>query len=322
MEYKLKYSLLNKFSVYGLNLLSNILLVRLLSPSDFGKIAMLSLIILVSQSLIDSGFSHAIIQAKKISKKELSTIFYFNILIGITLISFIIGTSKLIEKFYDTPGLSTIANFLTIAIFFNALGLVQRSLLQRAIETGKILKIEIIVGIISNSLALLLAYKNFGVTSLVVLTISRDVLSTILFWIFSDWRPILLFFKPKKIKHLISYGSNLLLVGFLNSIYKNISSLLIGRFDNASNLGFYSKAYNYSLSLPSLTLLGFKQFYFSIFSKNQDNYRKLNIEFNNSLSFLIKYFIPAHIFLLFSIHELIRLTRERTNDQSRRRRCG
>ena len=123
------WSSIERFSVQGVQFVIMIIMARILLPSDYGMIGMLAIFIAISQALIDSGFSNALIRKTNRSDVDFSTVFYFNIVIGILLYLILFFTSPLIAEFYKTPELTNLTRIIALNLFINSLAVVQRAIL-------------------------------------------------------------------------------------------------------------------------------------------------------------------------------------------------
>mgnify|MGYP006102132409 CR=1 FL=1 len=245
------WSFLERFSTQGIQFVFSIIMARLLLPAEFGLIAMLSIFMAFSHAFINSGFGQALIQKKKATYIDECSIFYFNIFIAFIMAGLMFVSAPWIAKFYNQPLLVSMARVLSFSLIINSFGLVQRALLTKNLDFKTQLKISVITILLSGAVGIFLAFKGFGVWSLVILYISKDLLSTILIWIFSSWRPsIILSFTS--LRSMFSFGSHLLLVSLLNSVFANIYQLVIGKLFSPALLGFYSRAdslYKYPISI-------------------------------------------------------------------------
>lgn len=202
---------------------------------------MLSIFMAISQSFIDSGFGNALIQKKDRNEVDYSTVFYFNIVISIVLYVALYLCAPLIARFYNQPLLTSITRWIGLNLIFISLSIVQRTRLTVDLNFKLQAKISLAAVILSGILGIFLAYKGWGVWALVAQSISNNLLSTLLLWIGAKWHPLLTF-SIKSFKRLFSFGSKLLASGLLHTIYMNLYSLVIGKFYNPSDVGYYNRA--------------------------------------------------------------------------------
>ncbi|MBN2863665.1 MAG: MOP flippase family protein [Bacteroidales bacterium] len=229
-----------------------IILARILSPAEFGLVGMITIFIAVSQSFVDSGFQQALIRKKDADNTDFSTVFYFNLAVGVFFYLVLFLSSGLISRFYEEDQLTGIIRVFGLVIVINSIALIQRVRLSKSINFKLQTKISIASSVISGSVGIYMAYNGFGVWSLVWRTLINQFLQAILLWIFSKWSPVLKF-SSGSLKQMFSFGSRLLISGLLDTIYKNINLLVIGKFFSAADLGFYSRADQFQ-KLPSANI--------------------------------------------------------------------
>lgn len=234
------WSAIERFSSQGLQFILSIIIARLVSPADYGLIAMLTIFLAIAQSLVDCGFSNALIQKQDRNDTDYSTVFYFNSLISIFIYILFWLSSPFIALFYNEPELCTIARTAGINFIISALSIVQRTQMTISLNFKEQAKITLISVISGGIIGIILAWKNYGVWALVIQTLTTNLISTILFWIISKWRPLFVF-SISSFNRLFSFGSKMLLTGLLATIYNNIYSLVIGKYFSSQDLGFYNR---------------------------------------------------------------------------------
>ena len=277
----LAWSMIERFATQGVQFLFGIILARLLSPDDYGIIAMPLVFLAIAQCIIDSGFSTALIRKPELTEDDLSTAFYFNIGIGILCYAVLFFSSPLIADFYHTPILSSLLKVTALAVLFNPLCAVQQAILTRKIDFKTQAIVSLSGAILSGIVGLSMAYNGFGVWSLVFQQVGGYLIRTILLWILGKWKP-----KRKwsweSFHYLWGFGSKMLGSGLLDTIYNNIYPIVIGKYFSAQDLGNYTRAQQFS-SLPSSNVTGVLQrVTFPVLSsiQNEDdrlakNYRKI-----------------------------------------------
>ena len=244
------WSCVERFSVQGIQFVIMVIMARILLPSDYGMIGMLAIFIAIAQTLIDSGFSNALIQKKDRSEIDYSTVFYFNIAVGIVLYFILFFSNHL------------------IAIFF------KRAILSIKIDFKTQAKASFSAAIISGIVGIVMAYTGFGVWSLAVQTVLNAFVNTVLLWIFSKWIPLKVF-SFESFKKLFTFGSKLLASGLLDTIYRNIYTIVIGKKFASTDLGYFTRADQFA-QFPSSNLTGIIQrVTFPVLSEIQDDDERL-----------------------------------------------
>lgn len=277
----LAWSMIERFATQGIQFLFGILLARLLSPDDYGIIAMPLVFLAIAQCFIDSGFATALVRKPDLKEEDLSTAFYFNIMVGVVCYAILFFTSPWIADFYNTPILADLLKVTALATLFNPLCAVQQALLTRKIDFRTQAIVSLSGAIISGIAGLIMAFNGYGVWSLVCQQVGGYLIRTILLWSFSKWRPKLIWSK-ESFRYLWGFGNKMLASGLLDTIYTNIYPIVIGKMFSAKDLGNYTRAQQFS-TLPSSNITGVLQrVTFPVLSKiqNEDerlatNYRKI-----------------------------------------------
>ena len=251
------WSSVERFANGAIMFLLGLLLARQLSPTDYGTMAMTGIFFAILSPFVDVGMGAGLIRKIDRTESDTSTVFYFNVVMGllVTLILFLIA--PLIARFFDNPMLSPIVRVISTTVFIGSLGGVQSLLLSAQIDFKSQAKITLSTNISSGLIGLWAAYNGFGVWSLVVQQMVGAVLRTILLWIIVKWRPTMPFSRESFIE-LFTYGWKFLASGLLDILYGNIYTLVVGKLFKASNLGDYSRA-NQTAQFPSSTFTGIIQ---------------------------------------------------------------
>lgn len=248
----LLWSFIDNFATLGIQFIVGIILARILSPREFGLIGMITIFIAVSQSVTDSGFSQALIRKKECTQTDYSTVFLFNLIVGVLFFLLLFLLAPVISRFFQEPQLTAIIQVLGIVLIINALTIIQRTILTKRIDFKLQARISIIASIGSGIIAITMAVMNYGVWSLVALQLSRQGLNSFLLWLWNRWKPLLVFSK-QSFHELFGFGSKLLMSGLIDTIYRNVYLLVIGKYFSAVELGFYTRADQFR-NLPSQNL--------------------------------------------------------------------
>ncbi|MGL4850421.1 MAG: MOP flippase family protein [Clostridium sp.] len=225
----------------GLQFVIQIVLARLLLPEEFGLIGMITIFIALANTIVDSGFSNALIREKKVTQAEYSTVFYFNLLMAIILYVVLFLLSPKISLFFRQPQLSEILRVLAITFVINSFGLIQRTMLTRELSFKPQMLINMIASICSGVGAIVLAYLGFGVWSLVFRTLILQGMQAILLCLINRWRPSITF-DFKSFKKFFNFSWKLLISGVIDTIYNNLYYVIIGKIYSPTELGYYTNA--------------------------------------------------------------------------------
>ncbi len=268
------WSIIDSFASNGIQFIVGIILARILSPREFGLIGMLTIFIALSQSFIDSGFTNALIRKKNCTQTDYSTVFYFNFVVGIIFYFILFFFAGSISVFFNEPQLELLLQVLGLGLILNALGIIQRTILTKNINFKLQTRVSVVASTLSGIIAISMAYNGLGVWSLVALTLSRFGFTSIFLWMWAKWKPNLIF-SIESFKDLFSFGNKLLISGLIDTAYRNIYYLIIGKYFSAVELGYYTRADQFQ-ALPSKQLTGiFGRVSYPILSSIQDDVKKL-----------------------------------------------
>lgn len=246
------WSFIDTIAGQGISFIVGIILARLLAPREFGLIGMITVFIAISESFINSGFSSALIRKKDCTNTDYSTVFYFNLVTGVLFFIILYLSAPAISGFFNEPELKAILQVMGLILIIDSLTIIQRTILTKRINFKLQARISVIASIGSGIIAIAMALNGFGVWSLVAQRIVKQCINSLFLWIWNKWKPLFVF-SIKSFKELFGFGSKLLISGLIDTIYKNVYYLIIGKFFSAQELGFYTKASEFK-NLPSKNL--------------------------------------------------------------------
>ena len=225
----------------GLSFVFSIILARLLSPEQFGTMGLLYVFTGIAGAFVDSGFSAALIQRQDTTHTDESTVFWFNLGMGLLVAVLLWMLAPLFARFYDLPMLIPLTVVLALNVVVIAIGSIHCTLLSKQLDFKRQMKIGAIATVLSGAVAIGMAAKGFGVWALAAQTLVATGTTTLLLWKFNRWRPALLF-NLASARRLFGFGGYIFAAGLLHVIYSHIYSLLIGKIYGVRDLGFYDRA--------------------------------------------------------------------------------
>jgi teichuronic acid exporter len=234
------WKLMERGGTQGAQFVITIVLARILLPSDFGLIALITVFISVSSVFIQSGFNTALIQKKDVTEVDFSSVFYLSLSVSILIYVILFFSSPFIAHIYRNTQLISILRVLTIMLPLGVFNSIQNAIIARNMVFKKLFFSSLGAMLISGAIGIGMAYQSLGVWSLVAYQLSNQLAIMIILWFTVKWRPCWVF-SYDRVKALFSYGWKLLASGLLNTIYGEIRTLIIGRIYNSSMLGFYDK---------------------------------------------------------------------------------
>jgi len=270
------WSAIERFSLQGTHFVIGVVLARLLSPSDFGMVGMLSIFLSVSQTFIDCGFSNALVRQKDVSRADFGTAFLVNFSISMIAFLVLFVIAPFVAQFYNMPELKNVMRTISITLVINALFTVHKVRLTRNVDFKTQSKASFSSSVISGILGIVLAYEGFGVWSLVYQTICNSVLNLFLLTLLLRWFPALVFNKSS-FKCLFGFGSKIFVASIISAIYSNLYNIVIGKQFAANSLGYFTRADSFA-KLPSQNVAGvLSRVTYPILSQLQDDEERLNV---------------------------------------------
>ena len=298
------WSAVEKFSTGGVIFITNIILARLLSPDDFGLLAVITIFVQIAQTFIDSGFSNALIQKKDRNQIDYSTIFFFNLAISILFYIILWFSAPLVAKFFANEKLVALTRVVGLNFVIGALVAVHRTRLTILLQFKKQSQITLVSSCVAAVVSITLAYNEFGVWSLVFLTIINISLQTILFFVLIKWHPSLVF-SIKAFRGLFSYSSNLLGASLINILYKNIYPIVIGKIFSPKELGYFNRADTFAQYPPHTIGSIVSRVAFPIFSRLQDDNVRLRQAYSKYITYTSLIIFPIMVGCIVMAHPLI-----------------
>ena len=235
------WTALQKYSTMFIQFISGIILARLLTPYDYGCIGMLMIFMLLAESFIDGGFGSALIQKKNPTQTDYSTIFFWNMGLSVVLYAVLFLSAPAIARFYGIPLLCDVLRVQGTILFIYAFNIVQRNQLQKKMNFKVLSIVTILTSLTALTVTIVMAYHGFGVWALVAQNMLTALIPAAVFWFYVRWRPRWVF-SWQSFRELFGFGFYMFLTHLLNQFGQQIQGLLIGRFYNASTMGYYSKA--------------------------------------------------------------------------------
>ena len=228
-----------------LNLLFGIFLARLLTPADYGMVGMLTVFSALASILQEGGFISALTNRKKTEHKDYNAVFWFSLLMGTSLYTLLYICAPLIADFYQQPQLTSLARLSFLSFLISSTNVAPRAFLFKQLRTKENAIISFCSLTISGIIGIVLAYKGFAYWGIAIQTIAFTTGTTILSYYFSGWRPSLhIDFTP--IKEMIGYSSKLIVTHTFQIINNNLFSILLGKFYNEKEVGYFNQANKWS----------------------------------------------------------------------------
>lgn len=268
------WTALQKYSTMFIHFISGIILARLLTPYDYGCIGMLSIFMVLAEAFIDGGFGSALIQKKRPTQQDYSTIFFWNLGMAVVMYAVLFFTAPAISRFYNIPLLRDVLRVQGVILFIYAFNIIQKNQLRKKLNFKLLSIVTIGTSLIALGITIYMAYKGYGVWALVAQNIITSAIPALVFWFYVKWRPIWTF-SWTSFKELFNFGFYMFLTNLLNSFGQQIQGLLIGKFYNASTMGYYSKAHGLERLASTSISSVMTQVTYPLYAEAQDNKKQL-----------------------------------------------
>jgi O-antigen/teichoic acid export membrane protein len=267
------WSFFGTFGQQVVGFVISIFLARLLSPTEFGLVGIAMVVISFSQLITDMGFASALIKNKDNTDKTYSTVFWFNLAISLVLIGIIQLSAKSIANFFDQSQVEDLIRILTIVFLIDAFNIVQRTILMREIKFKVFAIRNVTAQVFAGGVGVYLAFLGYGVYALVFQSIISGILTSLLLWNTSDWRPSFMF-STKEFKKLWIFGINVSLANIIHQIIKKLDIALIGKFFSPELLGLYTRAQSFNNLVIRYTSTSIVKVFYPVLCRIEDLKKK------------------------------------------------
>lgn len=235
------WSAADVFLSQGVTFLVGLVLARLLTPSEYGLIGICTIFIVIFNGIIDSGFSAALIRKKDATKDDYNTMFIVNMVLSLLMYAVMFFGAPLIARFFERPELVELVRVMGIVLIFQALSIVQYTVLSKRLDFKTKTKASLIAAVSSGAIGISCAFAGMGVWSLVAQQLSRYSIYTICLWFFNKWWPSIRF-STSSFHYMWGFGWKMMLSGLLDHIWKELYQVVVGKFYSPATLGQYSKS--------------------------------------------------------------------------------
>ncbi len=259
-----------RYSVMGIQFLLQLLLARLLSPSDFGTVAILGIFMAFSNIFVQSGLSTAIVQKKEINEGEISAVFNFSFIIACIIYIILFFCAPLIAEFFSMPQLKTLLRIMSLTIFPFSFNSLQASLLRRNLKFKSLFISTCASLVLSGGISVVMAINGYGIWSLVFQQIIYSVSICITLFFFVRWLPKLNF-KFKAIRTMLNYGSKVLATSLVNELFVEIRTIIIGRMYSSASLAFFIRGRSFPDSGTKSIINSLQAVLLPVLAKHQED---------------------------------------------------
>ncbi|WP_231549408.1 lipopolysaccharide biosynthesis protein [Carnobacterium jeotgali] len=298
------YSAIGKYSNVVIQLLVTAVLSRILTPAEYGIVAVVNVFLIFFQMLADFGIGPAIIQNKSLEKEEINSIFGFSLYLALFLGIVFMFLGHPISAFYNNEVYKPISIVLAICVFFYGILVVPQSMLLRDKKFSTVNMVTVLANIVSGVVSIVMAINGFSYYSLIISNTAKAALLFIIFYLKTNLKASLKIDKAP-LKKIFSFSKNQFLFNFINYFSRNLDSLLIGRYFSASSLAFYDKAYQVSLYPNQILTNVISPVIQPIMSDYEKNLEKIKSVYLKITTILATIGLPLSVFLVFHSSDII-----------------
>ncbi len=285
-----------QFGNQAIGFFISLILARILLPEEFGLIGMIAILIAIGNTLLNAGLTQSLIRSENLEEDDYSTVFYFNLASAIAIYFLIFLLAPLIAKFYSQPILTNIVRVYCLSFIFSAFSAVQFAILTKKMDFRTQTMMTIPATLLGGITGISMAYLGYGVWSLVWSSLVISFLRSAQVWIYSKWKPALVFNNQKFKKHF-NFGYKLLLSGLIDKIFSNIYILIIGKYFSAAEVGFYTRAEN-TKKLPLANIFNsLDKITYPMFAEIQNDNERLKRVYKQLLQMVVFTVSPILLFM-------------------------
>lgn len=284
----------------------SIVLARILSPSDYGTIALVTVFTTILQVFIDSGLSTALIQKKDADDLDFSSVFYFNFVICIILYLIMFVSAPFIADFYKDSSLVSIVRVISLTLVISGVKGVQQSYVSRHMLFKRFFFSTLGGTIFSAVLGIIMAYAGFGVWAIVFQQLSNNAIDTLILWITVKWRPIKKF-SWSRLKNLLSFGWKMLASSLLDTVYNNLRNMIIGKLYTSADLAFYNQGDKFPKLIVTNINTSIDSVLLPTMSNEQDNHVRVKDMTRRAIKISTYIMAPLMIGLAFCAKPIVQI---------------
>lgn len=287
-----------------MSFLVTMILARILLPYDFALIQLLAVFLAISNVIVDSGFSQAIIRDDNPSQKDLSSVFYFNIVLSFSIYTVLFFAAPFISNYFDAPELLPLSRVVFLVIIFNSFSIIQNATLNRNLSFALVNKASVIGSFLAAIISIIMAFTGFGIWALVANMVLLPFFRSILLWFYSNWRPRRIF-SLLSVKRYFAFGGFLMVQGIVDAISTNLVSLIIGKVYTKNELGYFSQGRRLDgyIVQPFNSIV--QKVTYPILSKIKNEDKRLKEGYRKIIGIIMFAFIPAMFFTIGTSQNMI-----------------
>lgn len=290
----LSWSAIDNVVRIGITFVVGIVLARLLSPDEYGLIGILAIFISIFNAIVEGGFTSAIIRLKDAKEEDYSTAFYTNMLLSIFMAIAMYFCARPIAVFFEREELVALTQVMSCVVIINALSIVQKARTTKNIDFKTQTKVTFVASVISGAIGIAMAYMGYGVWALVGQQISSAFVTTLFFWIYNRWVPKLVF-STQSFNNMWSFGWKLLVSSLIDTAWKEVYQVVVGKCYSPATLGLYTRAKQFSQMFSSNLTQIIQRVSYPVLSSIQDDKPRLKAAYKRVIKTTM---LPTYVLML------------------------
>lgn len=301
LKYKTKiafyWNMISQVATYGMQFVVGVVMARLLSPEDYGLTALPAVFISIASVFVNGSFGLALIRKPDCSEKDLSTAFYYSIVMGILIYALLFVSAPWIAAFYDAPILTELVRVTALTFLIAPINTPQTVILNHRIDFKTPARINIVTRLLAGALGIGIAYAGYGVWALVISNLFATLSSVFLTWIIVKWIPRERFSK-ESFRYLWNFGNKMMASSLIGTLYNNVTPVVVGKFFGPAELGLFNRAQGYAFLLHSEVTMNVQSMSYPVLSKMQDDNERLCNGYNRIIRTTCFVYFPLMVLLL------------------------
>lgn len=285
------WKLLESFLSKGVSMLVSIVLARILLPDDYGIIAFTSVFINLSDTLIQAGFSTALIRKEKVDEKDYSTVLGISIIMAFFLYIVIFLSAPIISNFYNEPLLVNVLRVIALSLFFQAFASVRTAIVSREMKFRVLFTCSMVSNVLSGIVGIAIAYLGFGVWALVIQQLAQQLILTVSLFIAVKMKVKFKIYKESA-KELVPFSIKVLTSSLLSFFSGSICNLVVGKTHSMTDLGYYEKGALFPQNISLYTFSAVSNVFLPVFTSVQNDRERLSNVFQRVLNVSMYIILP------------------------------
>ena len=300
------WKILERSSIQVVSFLVTIVLARLLTPEEYGLVALITVFVSIADVVIDGGFNTALIQKKDADNIDFSTILIFSLVFSVFIYSVIYSLAPVIANFYGNDDIILLTRVLSLTLVFNAFNSIQRAYVSKHMLFKRLLYSSFGAVVLSGAIGIILAINGFGIWALVAQVLSNQIFTSVIMWFSIKWRPVAIF-STSSFKSLFNYGWKIFVTNIITAVFIQLRKLLIGKFYRPADLAYFERGEQLPTLVMSNLFTSIQTILFPTFSSVQDDKQKVKSMMRRSTKLSCFFVYPLMAGMVVCAEPLIRL---------------